>query len=153
MCRQHSFLPSIEAYLKIKGFGEQSSAALILCLLLGRYLKKLLVGQQQRAAIARALYMEPKIYWPDEPANGLDRRNAEAVMRLRASLARELECTLLLCYSHGEKWRSIWMDVFVYREGNCMLWPVVKALLGHYRRYPLQIILVWLIQPWRIIIG
>ncbi|WP_329352411.1 ABC transporter permease [Vibrio natriegens] len=25
-----------------------------------------------------------------------------------------------------------------------MLWPVVKALLGHYRRYPLQIILVWL---------
>lgn len=25
-----------------------------------------------------------------------------------------------------------------------MLWPVVKALLGHYRRYPLQICLVWL---------
>ncbi|PMH46669.1 ABC transporter permease [Vibrio sp. 10N.286.49.B3] len=25
-----------------------------------------------------------------------------------------------------------------------MLWPVIKALLGHYRRYPLQIILVWL---------
>ncbi|NOH98516.1 ABC transporter permease [Vibrio sp. 99-70-13A1] len=25
-----------------------------------------------------------------------------------------------------------------------MLWPVVKALLGHYRRHPLQIILVWL---------
>ena len=25
-----------------------------------------------------------------------------------------------------------------------MLWPVVKALLGHYRRYPLQLILVWL---------
>ncbi len=24
-----------------------------------------------------------------------------------------------------------------------MLWPVAKALLGHYRRYPLQIILVW----------
>ncbi|MDG3087948.1 ABC transporter permease [Vibrio hannami] len=25
-----------------------------------------------------------------------------------------------------------------------MLWPVVKALLGHYRRHPLQILLVWL---------
>ena len=25
-----------------------------------------------------------------------------------------------------------------------MLWPVVKALLGHYRRYPFQILLVWL---------
>ncbi|KII79462.1 ABC transporter permease [Vibrio renipiscarius] len=25
-----------------------------------------------------------------------------------------------------------------------MLWPVIKALLGHYRRYPFQILLVWL---------
>ncbi len=25
-----------------------------------------------------------------------------------------------------------------------MLWPVAKALLGHYRRYPFQIVLVWL---------
>ncbi|WP_070963092.1 ABC transporter permease [Vibrio sonorensis] len=25
-----------------------------------------------------------------------------------------------------------------------MLWPIVKALLGHYRRYPFQILLVWL---------
>ena len=25
-----------------------------------------------------------------------------------------------------------------------MLWPVLKALLGHYRRYPFQILLVWL---------
>ncbi len=25
-----------------------------------------------------------------------------------------------------------------------MLWPVVKALLGHYRRHPIQIVLVWL---------
>lgn len=25
-----------------------------------------------------------------------------------------------------------------------MLWPVVKALLGHYKRYPFQIVLVWL---------
>ncbi|MGO3800136.1 MAG: hypothetical protein ACTJHE_12875, partial [Vibrio casei] len=25
-----------------------------------------------------------------------------------------------------------------------MFWPVVKALLGHYRRHPFQILLVWL---------
>ena len=25
-----------------------------------------------------------------------------------------------------------------------MLWPVAKALLGHYRRHPFQILLVWL---------
>lgn len=25
-----------------------------------------------------------------------------------------------------------------------MLWPVVKALIGHYRRYPFQVLLVWL---------
>ncbi|GAM58651.1 attF component of attEFGH ABC transport system [Vibrio ishigakensis] len=25
-----------------------------------------------------------------------------------------------------------------------MLWPIAKALLGHYKRHPLQIFLVWL---------
>ncbi|MCV5638524.1 ATP-binding cassette domain-containing protein, partial [Escherichia coli] len=59
-------------------------------------------GQQQRAAIARALYMEPKILLADEPTGSLDERNAEAVMRLLTSLARQLECTLLLV-THSEK--------------------------------------------------
>mgnify|MGYP001491442787 CR=1 FL=1 len=67
-----------------------------------RQIGQLSGGQQQRAAIARALYMEPKILLADEPTGSLDERNAEAVMRLLTSLARQLECTLLLV-THSEK--------------------------------------------------
>ncbi|MCV5736085.1 ATP-binding cassette domain-containing protein, partial [Escherichia coli] len=67
-----------------------------------RYPEEVSGGQQQRAAIARALYMEPKILLADEPTGSLDERNAEAVMRLLTSLARQLDCTLLLV-THSEK--------------------------------------------------
>lgn len=70
--------------------------------LLGRYPEEISGGQQQRAAIARALYLEPKVLLADEPTGSLDERNAEAVMRLLTNLTRDLECTLLLV-THSEK--------------------------------------------------
>ncbi|WP_123056798.1 ATP-binding cassette domain-containing protein, partial [Vibrio cyclitrophicus] len=73
-------------------------------------------GQQQRAAIARALYMEPKILLADEPTGSLDERNAEAVMRLLTSLARQLECTLLLV-THSEK-VALHMDGRIRLQGG-----------------------------------
>lgn len=136
-CRQLKGLP------EDAGLWRQILSALDLMPLLGRYPEEVSGGQQQRAAIARALYMEPKILLADEPTYSLDERNAEAVMRLLTTLTRQLNCALLLV-THSEKLRSTWMAVFVCKEDSCMLWPVVKALLGHYRRYPLQICLVWL---------
>ena len=70
--------------------------------LLGRYPEEVSGGQQQRAAIARALYMEPKILLADEPTGSLDEKNAEAVMRLLTRLTRQLDCTLLLV-THSEQ--------------------------------------------------
>ncbi len=87
--------------------------------------------------------MEPKILLADEPTGSLDERNAEAVMRLLTSLTRHLECTLLVV-THSEKVASHMDGSIRLQGGNFMLWPVVKALLGHYRRHPLQILLVWL---------
>lgn len=136
-CRQLKGLP------EDKGLWRQILSALDLMPLLGRYPEEVSGGQQQRAAIARALYMEPKILLADEPTGSLDERNAEAVMRLLTSLARELECTLLLV-THSEKVAQHMDGCIRLQGGSFMLWPVVKALLGHYRRYPLQIILVWL---------
>ena len=95
-CRQIKGLP------EDKRLWRQILSALDLMPLLGRYPEEVSGGQQQRAAIARALYMEPKILLADEPTGSLDERNAEAVMRLLTSLVRQLECTLLLV-THSEK--------------------------------------------------
>jgi putative ABC transport system ATP-binding protein len=95
-CRQLKGLPEDEALWR------QIISTLNLMPLLGRYPEEISGGQQQRAAIARALYMQPKLLLADEPTGNLDERNAEAVIRLLTSSARELECTLLLV-THSEK--------------------------------------------------
>jgi putative ABC transport system ATP-binding protein len=85
-----------------RGLWRQIASVLGLMPLLGRYPEEISGGQQQRAAIARALYMQPKLLLADEPTGSLDERNAEAVMRLLTSLAKDLECTLLLV-THSDK--------------------------------------------------
>ncbi|WP_375753785.1 ABC transporter ATP-binding protein [Vibrio sp. HN007] len=95
-CRQLKGMP------EDKGLWRQILSALDLMPLLGRYPEEVSGGQQQRAAIARALYMEPNLLLADEPTGSLDERNAEAVMRLLTSLSRQLDCTLLLV-THSEK--------------------------------------------------
>ncbi len=95
-CRQLKGLPDDQ------GLWRQILCSLDLMPLLGRYPEEVSGGQQQRAAIARALYMEPKILLADEPTGSLDERNAEAVMRLLTTLSRQLECTLLLV-THSQR--------------------------------------------------
>ncbi len=95
-CRQLKGLPEDH------GLWRQILSALDLMPLLGRYPEEVSGGQQQRAAIARALYMEPKILLADEPTGSLDERNAEAVMRLLTTLSKQLDCTLLLV-THSQR--------------------------------------------------
>ncbi|SHO56400.1 ABC transporter ATP-binding protein [Vibrio quintilis] len=95
-CRQLRGIP------EDRGLWRQILSALDLMPLLGRYPEEVSGGQQQRAAIARALYMEPQLLLADEPTGSLDEKNAEAVMRLLTTLSKQLECTLLLV-THSEK--------------------------------------------------
>ena len=53
-------------------------------------------GEQQRAAIARAVLLRPKIIMADEPTSALDDANAEGVMNLLEEQAKDTGAALLI---------------------------------------------------------
>ncbi len=53
-------------------------------------------GEQQRAALARALIGEPKVLMADEPTGSLDAQTGELIVQLMERLHRELHMTTVL---------------------------------------------------------
>jgi putative ABC transport system ATP-binding protein len=59
-------------------------------------------GEQQRVAIARAIVCEPKIVLADEPTGNLDTKSSEAVLKLLASLNKDLGQTIVMITHNPE---------------------------------------------------
>jgi putative ABC transport system ATP-binding protein len=59
-------------------------------------------GEQQRVAIARAIVAEPKIVLADEPTGNLDTKSSEAVLKLLASLNKDLGQTIVMITHNPE---------------------------------------------------
>ena len=57
------------------------------------------LGMQRRAAVARAMSMEPRLLFMDEPLAGLDARNVETMLSLIANL-RALQDVAIVMVSH-----------------------------------------------------
>jgi putative ABC transport system ATP-binding protein len=69
--------------------------------LLNQPVSKLSVGQQQRAAVARALIGSPEIVIADEPTSALDRQNRDRFLDLLFQETKEQGSTLIFV-SHDE---------------------------------------------------
>lgn len=72
---------AVQAYEALKEVGMESYA--------GRRVHTLSGGEAQRVAIARAIFQKPAFYLADEPISNLDPKNAKAIMKILARLAKD----------------------------------------------------------------
>ncbi|MEM7551737.1 MAG: ABC transporter ATP-binding protein [Bacteroidota bacterium] len=74
-------------------------------------------GEQQRAAVARALINDPNIIFADEPSGNLDSKNAEELHNLFFRLRDELEQTFVIV-THNNSLASISDRMFEIQDGK-----------------------------------
>lgn len=74
-------------------------------------------GEAQRAAIARAMVVQPILLIADEPTSALDRANTENVARLLQEVADKIGAGLLVA-THDDRLRPSFLRTFELREGG-----------------------------------
>ena len=83
-------------------------------------------GQQQSAAIARALATDPPIIVADEPTGNLDSRSAETILRLFAELAEQGKTILLV--THDPSFTRATDQTVILSDGEIIDDLVARAL-------------------------
>jgi len=104
LLREFSAVENVMMPLRIAGISESIARKRAEVLLdrvglsarLGHRPTQLSGGEQQRAAVARALAAEPALLLADEPSGNLDLHNAERLHDLFAELARDLSLGLVV---------------------------------------------------------
>jgi len=84
-------------------------------------------GQAQRIALARAMVVEPKVLFADEPTGSLDSLNSERVMDLLVDTAREHGTTVILVTHDARIAASADREVMV-RDGVVTIQPRNKVV-------------------------
>lgn len=67
-------------------------------------------GEQQRVAVARALFQQPDIYFADEPVSSLDTYYAGRVLGMLRQEAHERGC-VVFCVLHQAEWIARFADL------------------------------------------
>jgi ABC-type lipoprotein export system ATPase subunit len=74
-------------------------------------------GEMQRAAIARALIVEPKLILADEPTGNLDSENGERILDLIENLSARHHTAVILV-THAESATRICQRIMRFRDGK-----------------------------------
>jgi lipoprotein-releasing system ATP-binding protein len=74
-------------------------------------------GEQQRAAVARALVTRPRLVLADEPTGNLDARTGDGVGALLLNLCREARACVLVA-THNERLARLCDRVLALRDGQ-----------------------------------
>lgn len=74
-------------------------------------------GQQQRVGVARALVVNPKIIFADEPTGNLDSHTSEEVMELMKRIVKEQKKTLVMV-THDNQLASYADRIFHIKDGK-----------------------------------
>jgi putative ABC transport system ATP-binding protein len=94
---------NVELALELRGLPADHAAAALEAVGLAEHAErpvaKLSAGQRERAALARALAVQPRVIVADEPTARLDAANALALGTLLAEVARTSGCTVV-CATH-----------------------------------------------------
>ena len=104
LLREFSALENVAMPLRIAGWtpkrarsrAEELLAAVGLAGRMTHRPSQLSGGEQQRAAVARALAADPRVVLADEPSGNLDYHNSERLHELFAQLARDFETALVV---------------------------------------------------------
>ena len=84
-------------------------------------------GEQQRAAIARALVKNPRVILADEPTGNLDFETGEEILRLIDEVCRTLNATLIMVTHSAE---ALWLADrrFRLRGGQLLEEPLTGSI-------------------------
>ena len=85
--------------------------------LLDKFPSQLSGGQRQRVAAARALILEPKIVFADEPTGALDSKNATILMQ-KLSEMNQVEETTILMVTHDSVAASFCNRILFIQDGK-----------------------------------
>ena len=96
------YLPMVLAgvpYVQMKEVLAPIAAELGIAHLLKKYPYEVSGGQKQRAAVARALMMKPKIVLADEPTGALDSKSTDELLRLFGQIHKGGQTILMVTHS------------------------------------------------------
>jgi lipoprotein-releasing system ATP-binding protein len=130
LLREFSALENVAMPLRIRGVApgeaEQRARALLERVGLGARLHhrpaELSGGEQQRAAVARALAAEPGVVLADEPSGNLDHLNAERLHALLAEVVRDLGVAMVVV-THNRSLADRADVVYQLEEGRLSVVP------------------------------